>query len=66
MTPFYRFLRYVTAGVCAYEAAAILIETERTPTLSMLAHRHRWIAPLLISALSIHLAMLEEAPCTRS
>jgi len=47
------FLRLLTAGLCAYESAAIL--TRKAPTLSELRGRHAWLAPALIGALAFHL-----------
>lgn len=47
-------LRHATALVCAYEAFSIW--TRRTPTLSELSKRYRWLAPTLEAALAYHLA----------
>lgn len=54
----YPYLRVVTAAACAYEAAAIL--TRKGPTFSVLAQRHKWVGPLLTSALVVHLALMPE------
>lgn len=50
-----RALRQATAAVCAYEAVAIELDREQTPTFSRLAGRHRWLAPALLAALAVHL-----------
>jgi hypothetical protein len=48
-----RHLRWAVAAVCAYEVAAIT--TTRTPTVSALCHRRRWLAPVILGGLGVHL-----------
>lgn len=47
------YLRIATAALCLYESASIL--TRKSPTLSELSGRHRWLAPTLVGALAVHL-----------
>ena len=55
-----RLLRQITAAMCAYEAAAIILSHTRMPTFSTLASRHPWLAPSLIAALTVHLCLVPE------
>ena len=48
-----RYLRWGVASVCAYEVAAIT--TCRTPTVSALCHRKRWLVPIILGGLGLHL-----------
>ena len=45
--------RWVAAGLCAYEVAAIT--TGKVPTVTQLCARHRVLGPALVAALAIHL-----------
>jgi hypothetical protein len=49
-------MRYMVAAACGWEMWAIL--THKGPTLSVLASRHRWLAPFLLIALSIHFYLM--------
>jgi hypothetical protein len=40
-------------ALCAYECAAIA--TRKLPTLSALSRKHRWMAPMMIGGLAVHL-----------
>jgi hypothetical protein len=55
MTPPPTLMKWAVAATCGYEVAAIA--TGRIPTLTMLADRHRWIAPILVAALAVHLLL---------
>lgn len=46
--------KWAAAGLCGYELAAIV--TGRVPTLTRLSARYRWLGPVLIAALAVHLA----------
>lgn len=46
-------MKWVAASLCAYEVAAI--GTGRVPTVTMLCARNRWLAPVVLSALAVHL-----------
>ena len=46
-------LKAIAFALCAYECGALA--TGSYPTLSMLSVRHRWLAPVLVTALAIHL-----------
>jgi hypothetical protein len=45
--------RWVAAGICAYEAAAIT--TGRIPTVTQVCTRCRWLGPVLVTVLAVHL-----------
>jgi hypothetical protein len=45
--------KWGVAAVCAYEVAAIT--TDRTPTVSALCHRRRWLTPVVLGGLAVHL-----------
>ena len=47
--------RGVVLSLCGYEC--ISVATGRAPTITTLAGRHRWLAPALVVALAVHLAM---------
>lgn len=47
-------MKWAAAGLCGYEVAAIT--TGRMPTLTALSARHRWLGPVLVAALAVHLA----------
>lgn len=47
-------MKWAAAGLCGYELAAIV--TGRVPTLTRLSARHRWLGPVLVGALAVHLA----------
>ena len=47
-----RVLKYATAGLCLYEAGAIL--TGKAPTVTALQRRKRWLGAALVTALSAH------------
>lgn len=59
--PIFEALRYLTAGICAYEVFTVLVDVEELPTFSRLSTRYHWIEPLLLSALAIHLSWPMEA-----
>jgi hypothetical protein len=46
-------VKWVAAGLCAYEVGAIA--TGRVPTLTQLSARNRWLGPVLVGALAVHL-----------
>ena len=46
-------MKWVAAGLCAFEVGAIA--TGRYPTLTQISGRHRWVGPLLVGALAVHL-----------
>jgi len=46
-------MKWVAAGLCAYEVGAIT--TGRVPTLTQLSAQHPWIGLFLVGALAIHL-----------
>lgn len=45
--------KWIAAGLCGFEVLAIT--TRRVPTLTELSSRHRWLAPMLVGALAVHL-----------
>lgn len=53
MTPLVRVARWAVAAVCAYEVAAIT--TCKAPTVSNLCHRKRWLTPVILGGLGLHL-----------
>lgn len=48
-----RAFRYVVATACAYETAAIT--TRKVPTISTLCYQKRWLTPVILGGLAIHL-----------
>ena len=46
-------MKWVAACLCGYEVAAIV--TGKTPTLTALSARHKWLGPVLVTALALHL-----------
>lgn len=46
--------RGIVLALCGYECAAIA--SGRAPTITTLCTRHRWLAPVVITALAVHLA----------
>lgn len=46
--------KHVVGGVCAYELVA-LYSRGRFPTLSRLSCEHRWLGPVLVGGLTLHL-----------
>jgi hypothetical protein len=55
MSELSRPLRWAVAAVCAYEVAAIA--TDRTPTVSHLCYRRRWLTPVILTGLGLHLVI---------
>ncbi|HEV2260573.1 MAG TPA: hypothetical protein VGS06_46305, partial [Streptosporangiaceae bacterium] len=53
-------VKWAAFGLSAYEAGAIL--TGRYPTLTKLSARHRWLGPVLVAALAVHLYRAPAAP----
>lgn len=54
--------KWAVAVVCAYEVAAIT--TDKTPTVSRLCHRNRWLTPVILAGLAVHLIRRpKEWPC---
>lgn len=51
----YTALKVVTDLACAYEAIAIPLNSDRVPTISKICGRHRWLAPIIVGALTAHL-----------
>jgi hypothetical protein len=45
--------KWAVAAVCAYEVAAI--STDTVPTVSHLCHERRWLAPVILTGLAVHL-----------
>ena len=48
-------LKLGTAALCAYEAVAISFDHHRVPTISKVCGNHRWVAPLVLVGLGVHL-----------
>lgn len=48
-----RVFRLVVASICAYEAAAIT--TRKTPTVSRICWERRWLTPVILGGLAVHL-----------
>lgn len=48
-----RHAKWAVAAVCAYEVAAI--STDRCPTVSSLCHQRRWLTPVIVGGLAVHL-----------
>jgi hypothetical protein len=46
-------VKWLAAGLCSYEVAAVT--TGRAPTLTALSARHRWLGPVLVGGLAVHL-----------
>ena len=46
-------MKWAAALLCAYEAGAIT--SGRLPTLTRLSREHRWLGPVLVGALAVHL-----------
>jgi len=46
-------MRWVAAGLCAWEVAAIC--TGKIPTLTQVSAEHPWVGLLLVGALAVHL-----------
>lgn len=55
MSELSRPLRWTVAAVCAYEVAAIA--TDRAPTVSQLCYRRRWLTPVILGGLGLHLVI---------
>jgi hypothetical protein len=53
-------VKWVAAGLCGFELGAIL--TGRYPTLSRLSQQHRWLGPVLLVSLAVHLARQPRPP----
>lgn len=49
-----RLLEPVVAGLCQYEVAAILSRGRLAP-LTRVSRDHKWVAPLLVGGLAVHL-----------
>ena len=47
------FPKLAAAGLCGFEVVAIT--TGRVPTLTQLSARNRWLGPVLVVALAVHL-----------
>lgn len=53
-------LHTTVGGLCQYEVAALLSQTSKRsrvklPTLTRLCARHKWLAPILLTGLGVHL-----------
>ena len=49
-------LKYVlVGGLCAWEVTAIYTPGERLPTISKICGEHKWLAPLILGGLGVHL-----------
>lgn len=46
-------MKWGVAAVCIYEAASIA--AGKTPTITMLCARHRWLGPAVLAILAVHL-----------
>jgi hypothetical protein len=44
----------VVIGLCQYEVAAIL-SRKKIPTLTRLSRKQKWLAPVLVAGLTVHL-----------
>jgi hypothetical protein len=53
-------VKWVAFSLTAYEAGAIL--TGRYPTLTRLSQQHRWLGPVLVVSLAVHLARQPRPP----
>jgi hypothetical protein len=45
--------KWAVAAVCAYEVAAIT--TDLVPTVSHICHERRWLTPVVLGGLAVHL-----------
>jgi len=50
-----RCLRWVVEGLCTYEAVALQVKSNKMPTISRLCGRHKWMAPIILGGLGVHL-----------
>ncbi len=64
----YKALRYIekrltvpVIGVCVYEAVALTFPNPVTPPVTVLANRHKWVFPLFVSLLGVHVWCYEAA-----
>ncbi len=64
----YRALRFIekrsTApliGGCVYEAIALTFPNSWTPPLTVLLNRHKWVFPLFVGLLGVHIWCYEVA-----
>ena len=48
-----RLFRWAVAGCCGYEVVAIT--TRATPTISALCYRRKWLIPVILVGLAVHL-----------
>jgi hypothetical protein len=48
-------LKYGTGVITGWETAAIFIPGEHIPTVSRLCGRYRWLPPIILGGLAIHL-----------
>ena len=46
---------------CAYEAVTIALDHESLPTISRICNKHRWLPPVIIVGLALHLYWRELA-----
>lgn len=46
-------LKWLTVSLCGYEVVAIV--TGQVPTISNFTSRHKWLQPILVTALAGHL-----------
>lgn len=53
-------LHACVAMACAYEVAAITVG--RVPTISALCRQRRWLAPVIVGGLAVHLALPGPTP----
>jgi hypothetical protein len=46
-------------GICVYEAVALSFPNRRTPPVTVLANRHKWVFPLFCGLLGLHVYCYE-------
>ena len=58
----YKALRYIEKqatvpliGICVYEAVALSFPNPRTPPITKVCNRHKWVFPLFVGLLGVHI-----------
>jgi hypothetical protein len=46
--------KWLVVALCSFEVVAVA--SGRAPTLTQLSARHRWLGPVLVGGLAVHLA----------
>jgi len=64
----YRALRYIEKqatvpliGICVYEAVALAFPNPVTPPITKVCNRHKWVFPLFVGLLGVHIWCYEVA-----